>query len=137
LHEEVVAGLGLTEEQAKRWDVRPYISNMGEALAASDLVLSRAGASSIAEIAALAVPAVLVPYPLATGDHQTTNAKFLVGAKAAELVPDDELDTSRFKELLLGLVDDDERRDAMREASKELAQDRAASNLAEQVEAVC
>lgn len=137
LHEEVVAGLGLTEEQAKRWDVRHYISNMGEALAASDLVLSRAGASSIAEIAALAVPAVLVPYPLATGDHQTTNAKFLVGAKAAELVPDDELDTSRFKELLLGLVDDDERRDAMREASKELAQDRAASNLAEQVEAVC
>ena len=61
---------------------------MGEALAAADLVVSRAGApSSIAEIAALAVPSVLVPYPLATGDHQTTNAHYLVDAGAADSLP--------------------------------------------------
>ena len=137
LFDEVVEGLSLDDEQASRWDIRPYINNMGEALAAADLVVSRAGASSIAEIAALAVPSVLVPYPLATGDHQTTNARFLVEAGAAELVSDDKLDESGFSELVLGLVDDEGRREAMRSSARALAQHLAAKNLADQVEAVC
>ena len=95
----------------------PYISNMGEALAAADLVLSRAGASSIAEIAAVGVPSVLVPYPHATADHQTVNARFLTDAAAAELVPDARMDGPEFAETLLGLVDDPARRSAMREAA--------------------
>lgn len=135
LYDEVTEGLGLDEMQAKRWDVRPYINNMGEALAAADLVISRAGASSIAEIAALAVPAVLVPYPLATGDHQTTNAQFLVNAGAAELVSDDKLDDEAFSSLVLSLVDHAGRRDSMRACAKSLAQDKAACNVADQVEA--
>ena len=134
LYDEVVEGLSLSDEERRRWDVRPYISNMGEALAAADLVISRAGASSIAEIAALAVPSVLVPYPLATGDHQTTNARFLVNAGAAELVKDDELDEERFASLVLSLVDDEDRRSAMRSSAMSLAQDLAASNVADQVE---
>ena len=64
--------LSLTDEQAARWQVMPYISNMGEALAAADLVVSRAGASSIAEIAALAAPSILVPYPHATTTRPPT-----------------------------------------------------------------
>ena len=137
LYEEVTSSLVLADGQQARWDVRPYINNMGEALAAADLVISRAGASSIAEIAALAAPAILVPYPLATGDHQTTNARFLVDAGAAELVSDDELDSARFWELLLALVDDASRRDAMRTAARSLAQDLASAHLADQVESVC
>ena len=78
--DETVSALALTPAEQLRWRVMPYISNMGQALAAADLVLSRAGASSIAEIAALAVPSLLVPYPHATADHQTTNARFLVDA---------------------------------------------------------
>ena len=137
LYDEVVEELRLDEGQKGRWDVMPYIANMGEALAAADLVISRAGASSIAEIAALCVPAVLVPYPFATEDHQTTNARFLVDAGAAELVPDDQLDEGRFGELVAALIDDGERRERMRSAARSLGQDRAAGLLADQIEAIC
>lgn len=133
-YDSVVEGLALTGEQQARWHVMPYIDRMGEALAAADLVLSRAGASSVAEIAALAVPSMLVPYPFATADHQTTNARYLVDAGAAVLLADDAIDTPAFREDLLGLVDDSRRRDAMRAAARGLAQDKAAMALADQVE---
>ncbi len=134
LYDDVVASLALTPDEARRWRVVPYIDAMGEALAASDLVLSRAGASSIAEIAALAVPSMLVPYPYATADHQTTNAHYLVDAGAAVLLSDDKIDTPTFSDDLLGLVDDEQRREGMRDAARNLGQDRAAFNLADQVE---
>jgi UDP-N-acetylglucosamine--N-acetylmuramyl-(pentapeptide) pyrophosphoryl-undecaprenol N-acetylglucosamine transferase len=134
LYEPVVASLALTKEEQARWRVMPYIDNMGEALAAADVVLSRAGASSIAEIAALAVPSMLVPYPLATADHQTTNARYLVDAGAAVLLKDEDIDTPAFAEGLLRLVDDAQCRDAMRAAARGLGQDRAAASLADQVE---
>lgn len=134
LFDEVTSSLLLDDEQAKRWQVRPYIDNMGEALAAADLVLSRAGASSIAEIAALAVPSMLVPYPLATADHQTTNARYLVDAGAAVMIADDDIDSPAFAQQLLGLVDDEGRREQMRASARGLAQDQAASTLADQVE---
>ena len=134
LYDEVTQQLALTSEQEQRWQVRPYIDNMGEALAAADLVLSRAGASSIAEIAALAVPSILVPYPLATADHQTTNARYLVDAGAAVMTPDKQIDEPAFAQQLLGLVDDAAARDEMRAKAKGLAQDMAASVLADRVE---
>lgn len=135
LYDEVISTLALTEEEAARWTVLPYIDNMGEALAAANLVVSRAGASSIAEIAALAVPSVLVPYPLATADHQTTNARYLVDAGAAVLVPDEEVGGGSFSHEVLSLVDDAGERARMREAARGLGQDRAARALADQVEA--
>ena len=136
LFDEVVAELALSEEEARRWQVAPYINNMGEALAAADVVVSRAGASSIAEIAALSVPSVLVPYPLATADHQTTNARYLTDAGGAILVPDDELDTPAFRDAVLGLVDDADRRRQMREALLAMEQAHAAEALADEVERV-
>ena len=132
--DETVTALSLTPEEQLRWRVMPYISNMGQALAAADLVLSRAGASSIAEIAALAVPSLLVPYPHATADHQTTNARYLTDAGAAVLVPDDQIDEPVFADELLGLIDDAARRDAMRAAAQGLDQTSAAAALADQVE---
>lgn len=134
LYDEVVAQLQLTDEEAKRWSVRPYIDNMGEALAAADLVLSRAGASSIAEIAALSVPSILVPYPFATADHQTTNARCLVDAGAAEMVADDDIDTEKFRGAVLDLVRDGARRDEMRQKAAGLGQAQAAAALADVVE---
>lgn len=133
-YDSVVQELALTQEESARWRVMPYIDRMGEALAAADLVLSRAGASSVAEIAALAVPSVLVPYPFATADHQTTNARYLVDAGAAVLLPDEKIDTPEFEDDFLGLVDDPARRQAMRDAARGLAQDKAALALADQVE---
>ena len=124
--EETERALALTPEEAKRYRVQPYIDNMGDMLAAADLVLSRSGASSVAEIAALAVPSVLVPYPHATADHQTTNARYLVDAGAGVLCADADIDGSAFADELLHLVDDAAARDAMRQAARGLAQDRAA-----------
>ena len=134
LFDEVTEALALTPEEAKRWQVLPYIERMGEALAAADVVVSRAGASSIAEIAALGVPSLLVPYPLATEDHQTTNARLLTDAGAAVAIKDDEIDGEAFAEELFSLVDDAERRAAMRAAAQGLGQDKAASLVADRVE---
>lgn len=134
LYEEVADKLVLTEEQARRWELRPYIDNMGQALAAADLVLSRAGASSIAEIAALAVPSLLVPYPFATADHQTTNARYLVDAGAAVMLSDDLIDAPVFASKLLQLVDEPQLREEMRASGRGLAQDQAARVLADEVE---
>ncbi|MBE6470015.1 MAG: UDP-N-acetylglucosamine--N-acetylmuramyl-(pentapeptide) pyrophosphoryl-undecaprenol N-acetylglucosamine transferase [Coriobacteriaceae bacterium] len=128
--------LTLSDEQAARWRVSPYIDEMGDTLAAADLVLSRSGASSIAEIAALAVPAVLVPYPLATADHQTTNARYLVDAGAAVMFADAEIDGAAFADELGALLRDPARRDAMRAAARGLGQDRAAEALADAIEAL-
>lgn len=133
-YDETVAALGLTDTEAARWRVMPYIDDMGDTLAASDLVVSRAGASSVAEIAALCVPAILIPYPLATEDHQTTNARLLTDAGAAVKFPDDDIDGDSFRDELLGLLTDADRRRSMREASEGLAQDRAAQVLADLLE---
>lgn len=135
-YEQTREALALTDEQARRWRLSPYIDDMGSCLAAADLVLSRAGASSIAEIAALGVPSVLVPYPFATADHQTTNARYLTDAGAAVLFTDDEVAGDAFGEKLLELVRSTGEREAMRAAAAGLAQDLAASKLADELEAV-
>jgi UDP-N-acetylglucosamine--N-acetylmuramyl-(pentapeptide) pyrophosphoryl-undecaprenol N-acetylglucosamine transferase len=72
-------------------EVTPFIADMAEALGWADLVVCRAGALTVAELAAAGVGAVLVPYPHAVDDHQTHNARFLVDAGAARLVPDAQL----------------------------------------------
>lgn len=128
--------LSLTGDEASRYRVQAYIDGMGDMLAASDLVLSRSGASSVAEIAALKVPSVLVPYPLATADHQTTNARFLVDAGAAVMFADADIDGAAFADELLGLLGSPARRASMRAAAADLAQDRAAARLADAIESV-
>ena len=128
--------LALTGDQARRYRVQAYIDGMGDMLAASDLVLSRSGASSVAEIAALAVPSVLVPYPLATADHQTTNARFLVDAGAAVMFADADIDGDAFADEVVGLLASPERRATMHAAAADLGQDRAAARLADAIESL-
>lgn len=128
--------LALADGESARYRVQPYIDDMGDMLAASDLVLSRSGASSIAEIAALAVPSVLVPYPLATADHQTTNARFLVDAGAAVMFADADIDGAAFADELAALLADPGRRASMRAAAQGLGQDRAAALLADELSAL-
>ena len=135
-YDAAAQALALTDDEASRWHLTSYIDNMGDVLAAADLVLSRAGASSIAEIAALGVPSVLVPYPYATADHQTTNARFLTDAGAAVLFKDDEVLGDEFASELLGLLADDERRGRLRAAAEKIASADAAGALADQVEKV-
>jgi UDP-N-acetylglucosamine--N-acetylmuramyl-(pentapeptide) pyrophosphoryl-undecaprenol N-acetylglucosamine transferase len=122
---------GAVKDAPRRWQVHEYIEDMGSALAAADLVVARAGATSIAEITALGRPAVLVPYPYATDDHQTLNAQALVEHDAAVMVPDAEIDDSRFGDVIVELLVDGERRASMAAASKALGRPGAAADVAE------
>lgn len=78
----------------------PFIDNMAAQYAESDLIICRAGASTIAELAAAGVASVLVPFPHAVDDHQTHNARFLSGRDAAVLVPQHELTPQKLAGLL-------------------------------------
>jgi len=88
-------------------DLRAYILNMDLVMTAADLVLSRAGASTIAELAYLGMPAVLVPSPNVTNDHQTKNARAMEKAGGAVLLPESECSGEKLYELVSRLVSDD------------------------------
>jgi UDP-N-acetylglucosamine--N-acetylmuramyl-(pentapeptide) pyrophosphoryl-undecaprenol N-acetylglucosamine transferase len=108
----------------------PFVPDFGAALAAADLVLARAG-GSVWELAAAGLPAVLVPYPFATADHQTTNARYFEQAGGAVLVPETELE--RLPELLRSLLADADRLKQMSEAMQRLARPDAADEIAEEL----
>ena len=107
---------------------------MTAALAAADLALGRAGASTLAEAAAFALPTAIVPYPHASG-HQRLNAESFAEAGAAILVEDEELDADRLVEVA-GLLADPSRHAGMSAAARELARPEAAAAVAELVLAV-
>lgn len=99
-------------------------------LSAADVTVQRAGASTVAELTVVGLPAVLVPLPGAPGDHQTANARRLADTGAAVLVPDGELDADRLGQELDRLIGDDERREAMAQAARSLARPAAAEAVA-------
>ncbi len=103
-------------------------------LAAADVAVQRAGASTVAELAAVGVPAVLIPLPGAPGDHQTVNASRFETAGAAVVIPDAELDAGRLAVELDSLIDHEEARRAMGAAALGLARPRAAAAVAELAE---
>jgi UDP-N-acetylglucosamine--N-acetylmuramyl-(pentapeptide) pyrophosphoryl-undecaprenol N-acetylglucosamine transferase len=117
------------EAPGPHYDLRGYISDFGEALIASDLVVARAG-GSIFEIAAAGKPAVLIPYPYATADHQTANARFMEAAGAAIVIPDSELTAPRLAQEVGGLLADRTRLAAMANAAAELARPESAREIA-------
>ncbi|MEV6673045.1 UDP-N-acetylglucosamine--N-acetylmuramyl-(pentapeptide) pyrophosphoryl-undecaprenol N-acetylglucosamine transferase [Streptomyces sp. NPDC051162] len=94
-----------------------YLDRMDLAYAAADLVVCRAGSATVAELATVRVPAVLVPYPHAPHDHQTHNARVLSDAGAGLLLPDAETDGDRLAELLGPLLADPARLAAMSAAA--------------------
>jgi UDP-N-acetylglucosamine--N-acetylmuramyl-(pentapeptide) pyrophosphoryl-undecaprenol N-acetylglucosamine transferase len=114
------------------YDLRPYISPFGPALLASDLVVARSG-GSVFEIAAHGRPAILVPYPHATADHQTGNARWMERAGAAVVVPDAELDAPRLRAEVDRLAGEPGRLAAMGKASAALARPDAARAIAREV----
>ncbi|MFE7160816.1 glycosyltransferase [Streptomyces sp. NPDC057636] len=95
----------------------PYLDRMDLAYALADLVVCRAGSATVAELATTGVPAVLVPYPHAPGDHQTHNARVLSDAGAAHLVPDGETTAERLAALVEPLLADPSRLASMGRAA--------------------
>jgi UDP-N-acetylglucosamine--N-acetylmuramyl-(pentapeptide) pyrophosphoryl-undecaprenol N-acetylglucosamine transferase len=85
-----------------RADTSAFIDDMAASYADADLVVCRAGATTIAELATAGVPGILVPFPHAVDDHQTTNARFLSDAGAAVLLPQGQLSAERLAELISG-----------------------------------
>jgi UDP-N-acetylglucosamine--N-acetylmuramyl-(pentapeptide) pyrophosphoryl-undecaprenol N-acetylglucosamine transferase len=113
------------------YDLREYLDlpAFAEALAAADLVVARAG-GSVFEIAANGLPAILIAYPHAAGDHQSANARWMRDAGAAITIPDDELTGARLAKEVATLLADRSRLEAMASASLALARPDAARQVA-------
>jgi UDP-N-acetylglucosamine--N-acetylmuramyl-(pentapeptide) pyrophosphoryl-undecaprenol N-acetylglucosamine transferase len=132
LHAAGERDLADLQSPGPHYDLRGYISDFGEALLASDLVVARAG-GSVFEIAAHGRPMVLVPYPFATADHQTANARFMEQAGAAVVVADAELTAPRLAQEVGRLLSDRGRLAAMGRASAAVARPDAAGEIAREV----
>jgi UDP-N-acetylglucosamine--N-acetylmuramyl-(pentapeptide) pyrophosphoryl-undecaprenol N-acetylglucosamine transferase len=136
-----VAGRRDYPELRRRWDEegRPeryqlieYEPDLGDVLAAADLVVARAG-GSVMEIAAAGRPAVLVPYPHATGDHQATNARWMADGGAAVVIPDRELTPRGLSDTIAELLSDEDLLRQMSLAARHLAKPDAAQRIAREI----
>ncbi len=116
------------------YDLREYLdeADFADALAAADLAVSRAG-GSVFEIAAHGVPAILVPYPRAAADHQTTNARWMADGGAAVVIADGELTGPRLAHQVAELLADRSRLAVMSAASRALARPDAARQIAREL----
>jgi UDP-N-acetylglucosamine--N-acetylmuramyl-(pentapeptide) pyrophosphoryl-undecaprenol N-acetylglucosamine transferase len=111
------------------YDLREYIHDFGDALLCADLVVARSG-GSVFEIAAHGRPAILIPYPAAAADHQTTNARWMQEGGAAVVIADAELTATRLAHEVADLLHDRTRLAAMAHASAALARPDAAHEIA-------
>jgi UDP-N-acetylglucosamine--N-acetylmuramyl-(pentapeptide) pyrophosphoryl-undecaprenol N-acetylglucosamine transferase len=142
LNEAVPAALQQTLEVARAAYARcgvdarvePFIDDMAAAYAWADLVVCRAGASTIAELTAVGCAAVLVPFPAAVDDHQTRNGEYLSEAGAALLIPERELSAQRLSALLTELAADRPRLLAMALAARARAQPAAVADIVRRIE---
>ncbi|MGD0201508.1 MAG: undecaprenyldiphospho-muramoylpentapeptide beta-N-acetylglucosaminyltransferase [Bryobacteraceae bacterium] len=115
-------------------EVVPFIYDMPAAFARADLIVSRSGASAVAEVAAAGKPAIFVPFPFAADDHQTRNAEVLARAGAARLAPDNEFDGRRFFDEVAALAASPVELERMGAAARTFARPGAASRAADALE---
>jgi UDP-N-acetylglucosamine--N-acetylmuramyl-(pentapeptide) pyrophosphoryl-undecaprenol N-acetylglucosamine transferase len=111
-------------------DVTPFIDDMARAYADADLVICRAGALTISELAAVGVASILVPFPAAVDDHQTANAQFLVREGAAVLIADRDLTADKLAATLRELCAGRGKLLAMAERARQVARPQSAEELA-------
>lgn len=120
-------------ETTARVEVFPFIDDMARACAAADLLVSRAGASTTAEIAVLGKPSILVPYPHATDNHQEQNARALEEKGAAVVLLDDACTAQALAECIRGLLGDKARLETMGRAAAALAKPDAAPSIVDEI----
>jgi len=109
--------------------VEPFLYDMAERLGQTDLVVSRAGMTTLAELAALGKPAILVPLPTATDDHQRKNAEEIAAAGGAEVLLQSDMTGAELARRILALAGDDDRRARMAAAARGLARPDAAKTI--------
>jgi UDP-N-acetylglucosamine--N-acetylmuramyl-(pentapeptide) pyrophosphoryl-undecaprenol N-acetylglucosamine transferase len=116
----------------ERYTLLAYEPNLGDALAAADLVLGRSG-GSIFEVIAVGRPAIFVPYPFATADHQSANAEWMRAGGAATVIADDQLDAEHLAAEVGAVLGDEGRLGKMAAAARRLAKPDAARRIADEV----
>jgi UDP-N-acetylglucosamine--N-acetylmuramyl-(pentapeptide) pyrophosphoryl-undecaprenol N-acetylglucosamine transferase len=117
-------------------DIRSFLDDMAASYANADVVICRAGALTIAELAAAGVASILIPFPFAVDDHQTHNARFLTGRNAAWLLPQSELSAEKLAQLLRELADSQQGREKLSVMAQQ-ARSVAKADAAQQVAQVC
>ena len=120
-------------QHGRRAVVRPFLTEMDLALGAATLVVNRAGASSLAELAAMQVPSLLIPYPHATDDHQLFNARALVDTGAARVLLQQETTPAALAAAILSLLNDGVAREQIRAALRQWHFPTAAQDIAGQI----
>ena len=113
--------------------VLPYLHNIEDAYDLADLVVCRAGATTIAELSAKGIAAILIPYPYATGNHQLYNARFLESNLAALIIEEKELNREKLVAELSKLLTDNKRLDLLARNSKKLGKRKAAQDIVDNI----
>ena len=116
-----------------RVEVSPFIDDMARAYAAADLIVARAGATTLAEITAIGRPAILIPFPFAADDHQTGNARALADRGAALLLPQATTTAASLATAIEELLGDEPRRRAMAGAARVLGRPAAATAITDRL----
>ncbi|GAB3482574.1 undecaprenyldiphospho-muramoylpentapeptide beta-N-acetylglucosaminyltransferase [Marinomonas epiphytica] len=125
-HQEVMSQYAQLEVEAR---VEPYLENINQAYYWADMVLCRAGAMTVSELAVAGLPAIFVPYPHAIDDHQTANARYLEKVGAAYLLPQPELNVEKVMALLTELIENDEKLLEMGDKAKMVAHPNATQDV--------
>jgi UDP-N-acetylglucosamine--N-acetylmuramyl-(pentapeptide) pyrophosphoryl-undecaprenol N-acetylglucosamine transferase len=128
--ESTLAAYTASGADPQRWQVAAFLDNMPERFAAADLVLSRSGASTVAELAAAGKPALLIPFPAAADDHQRRNADVLAQAGAARMIVEAELTPEALETQLRELLADSPALARMATQARSLAHPDAAAAIA-------
>lgn len=121
---------------SNRWQVHAFLDDMPRRFEAADLVLSRSGASTVAELAAAGKPSLLIPFPQAADDHQRKNAEVFVQANAAAMLIEADLTAEKLSSTLLDLLGDRERLQTMAERARTLAHPDASRRIAAMVQSI-
>jgi UDP-N-acetylglucosamine--N-acetylmuramyl-(pentapeptide) pyrophosphoryl-undecaprenol N-acetylglucosamine transferase len=122
---------GLYREQGIEAEVRPFIQDMAGVYREADLVVSRAGAGAVFEMAAMGKPSLLVPYPFAANHHQEANARFLAEAGAAEMILQETLTGEALADRLVNFMEDRAALEKMGQAAKSVSKPDAAQRIAD------
>ncbi|MDQ0217171.1 undecaprenyldiphospho-muramoylpentapeptide beta-N-acetylglucosaminyltransferase [Peribacillus cavernae] len=109
--------------------IKPYLNNMPEILSGVDLAVTRAGATTLAELTVLGIPSILIPSPYVTNNHQEKNARSLSDHGAAELVLEKELTGSKLISMIDSIITDQKKRESMKTAAKNLGLPDAANRV--------
>lgn len=123
----------MVREDHKIFSVEPYLHDIEKAYSLADLVICRAGATTLAEIGTYGLAAILIPYPYATHNHQVVNARIFAKEGAAILILEKDLSDKKLAQVLLGILKDKNRLEMMAKKSRELGNENSAKKIVDYI----